>query len=79
MGDNDVVNINAGRDSVGIFFNVAQQNNIFDNTITSDLFLFDSTKLDEILAEFGETEQLPTDKMVQIENYFYHFQLSILN
>lgn len=78
-GDNDVVNINAGRDSVGIFFNVAQQNNIFDNTNTSDLFLFDSTKLDEILAEFGETEQLPTDKLVQIENYFGKGQIEKVN
>lgn len=78
-GDNDVINIDAGKDSVGIFFNVAQQNNIFDDTNTSDLFLFDSTKLDEILAEFDETEQLPTDKLVQIENYFGKGQIEKVN
>lgn len=78
-GESDVININASKDSVRIFFNVAQQDNIFADTDTSDLFLFDATKLNEILAELGESEQLPTDKLVQIENYFGKGQIERIN
>lgn len=78
-GDNDAVNINAGKDSVGIFFNVAKTDNIFTDQNTSDLFMFDNSKLQDILYELGETEKLPTDKLVQIENYFGNGQIEKIN
>ena len=78
-GDNDVVNINAEKDSVGVFFNVAKADNIFTAQNTSDLFLFDNSKLQDILNELSETKTLPTDNLVQIENYFGNGQIEKIN
>lgn len=78
-GDNDVVNINAGKDSVGVFFNVAKADNIFTAQNTSDLYLFDNSKIQDILYDLSENEQLPTDKLVQIENYFGNGQIEKIN
>ena len=69
-GDSDVLSISAQKDKIGIFFNVDNSGNIFAETDTSDLYLYDTTKVLEILEQMKETEQLPTDKLVQIENYF---------
>ena len=60
-----MINISADKDKIGIFFNV-------DNggEQSSDLFLYDATKLYEILEEFENTESLPLDEMVQVKSYF---------
>ncbi len=69
-GDNDVINIKSGKDRVGVFFNVTKQTDIFTETDSSDLYLYDTDKLQEIMAEFEENGTLPTKDVVQIENYF---------
>lgn len=68
---NDVVNIDAAKNNIGVFFNVdINQENIFRETNTSDLYLYDKTKMSDILEELQDSETLPTDKLVQIETYF---------
>ena len=69
-GKSDVINIQAGKASVGVFFNVSKQTDIFADADSSDLYLYDISKLQEIMADFEENGTLPTNKLVQIENYF---------
>lgn len=81
-GDNDIINITAGKDSVGIFFNViTEQEDIFTDTNISDLFLYDNSKLNlqDFLDEFNENGTLPAEDLVQIENYFGSGQIEKIN